>query len=145
MIKKTTVAPKTPSSIHCRILTPERTVCDRETDFVVVWLEDGQLGIAPGRKPMIARLGIGPLRIGRAGQEAVYYYVEGGFVELAENVVTVLTERAIPAEELDLDAVAERLKAAQALPTTTPELRRRREHALRIAQAQWRAAQARSR
>jgi F-type H+-transporting ATPase subunit epsilon len=145
MVKKSTAAPKNPALLRCRILTPEQTVCDQETDFVVVWLEDGQLGIAAGRKPMIARLGVGPLRIGRADQEPKYYYVEGGFVEAAENVVTVLTERAISAEELDPAAVAERLKAAQTLPTTTLELRKRREQAMRIAQAQWRLVQARSR
>ncbi|MCS7305721.1 MAG: ATP synthase F1 subunit epsilon [Thermoguttaceae bacterium] len=139
--------PEKPSStsghtLRCRVLTPEGTVCDQQTDFVAVWLEDGQMGIAVGRKPMIARLGIGPLRIGRAGSKAKYYYIEGGLVEVAENVVTVLTERAIPAEELNPGVVAERLKAAQRLPDTTPELQKRRQEALRIAQAQWRVLQA---
>ena len=133
---------KLAGAVRCRVLTPEGTVCDQETDFVVVWLEDGQLGIAPGRKPIVARLGIGPLRIGRAGKEPKYYYIQGGLVEVAENVVSVLTERAIPAEQLDAAAVAQRLQAAQAMPAGTPELRRRRQEALRIAQGQWRVVQA---
>jgi len=128
--------------LRCRILTPERTVCDLQTDFVVVWLEDGQLGIAPARMPMMARLAIGPLRIGRVGQEPKYYYVEGGLVALDENLVTVWTERAIPAEELDPAAVAERLRAAQALPAATPDQQHRREQAIQIAQGQWRVVQA---
>ena len=136
---------KPAGTVRCRVLTPEGTIYDQETDFVVVWLEDGQLGIAPGRKPMVARLGIGPLRIGRAGKEPKYYYIEGGLVEVAENVVSVLTERAIPAEQLDAAAVAQRLQAAQAMPADTPELRRRRQEALQIAQGQWRVVQAASR
>ncbi len=130
------------SPLRCRIITPEGNICDVQTDFVAVWLEDGQLGIAPGRKPMVAQLGIGPLRIGRAGQEARYYYVEGGLVEVRENVVTVLTERAIPAEELDAVVVAERMETAKTLPASSPELRQRREAAVRIAEGQWRVLKA---
>ncbi len=135
--------PSSPSQtlLRCRILTPERTVCDLQSDFVVVWLEDGQLGIAPRRKPLVASLAIGPLRIGRIGHSPKYYYVEGGFVEVADNVVTVLTERAIPAEELDPAAVSERLQSALALPATSEALRQRRQQAVRIAQAQWRVSE----
>lgn len=132
------------TGLRCRILTPERLVCDRWTDFVVVWLEDGQLGLAQGRKPMIARLGIGPLRIGRSGQNPTYYYIEGGLVEVVRNVVTVFTERAIPASQLDPAVVAEQLHAAQKMPTHPPSLRQRREQALQIAQGQWRTIQAMS-
>ena len=41
------------------------------------------------------------------------HYVDGGFVQVADNVVSVLTNQAIPSDELDEDAAAEQLKTAQ--------------------------------
>ena len=68
-------------------------------------LFDGEIGIARDHTPLIGRLGYGEMRITRQGK-TVRYYVEGGFVEVAEDVVTVLASRAVPSAELD-DAVAE--------------------------------------
>ena len=68
-------------------------------------LFDGEIGIGRGHTPLIGRLGYGEMRITREGK-TVRYYVEGGFVEVAEDVVSVLASRAVPSEEFD-DAVAE--------------------------------------
>jgi F-type H+-transporting ATPase subunit epsilon len=49
------------------------------------------------------------------------YYVEGGFVEVLHDVVSVLTNRAMPAAEIDEAVVEEQLLASQSRPATTPE------------------------
>ena len=70
--------------------------------FVALPLYDGELGVAPGHSPFIGRLGYGELRV-RENGKTVRYYVDGGFVQVADNVVSVLTNSAIPAEKLDAE------------------------------------------
>ena len=45
--------------VRCVIVTPERAVLDQPADFVALPLYDGELGVLPGRAPLIGRLGIG--------------------------------------------------------------------------------------
>ena len=46
-------------SLHCVVVTPERAVVDETADFVVLPMLDGELGVLPGRAPLIGRLGFG--------------------------------------------------------------------------------------
>lgn len=109
--------------LHCLVITPERTVVDEQADFIAVPLYDGELGVLPGRAPLVGRLGFGELRL-RRGEEVRQYFVDGGFVQIKRNTVTLLTARAIPASELDAAALEAEL--AQPLPATaTPEARQR--------------------
>jgi F-type H+-transporting ATPase subunit epsilon len=86
--------------LQCVIVTPERAVLDETCDFVVLPLYDGELGVLPGRAPLIGRLGFGELRI-RRGTDIKRYYVDGGFAQVRLDVVTVLTQKAIRAEDID--------------------------------------------
>ena len=106
--------------MQCILVTPERTVRDEEADFVALTLFDGEIGIGPGRAPMIGRLGYGEMRITR-DKQTVRYYVEGGFVEVAEDVVSVLAGRAVPAAEIDEAVAEEQIRSALAKPAHTPE------------------------
>jgi len=99
--------------LQCVVVTPERTLFDQLVDFVVLPLYDGELGLLPGRSPLIGRLGYGELRTKADGQTE-RYFVDGGFAEVRDNVVTVLTNRAIPASTLDTAAAARELEQAQA-------------------------------
>jgi F-type H+-transporting ATPase subunit epsilon len=96
--------------IQCVVVTPEKTLIDQSVDFVALPLFDGELGILPGRAPMIGRLGYGELRT-RIGDAVNRYFVDGGFAQVRRNVVTVLTHRASPAQELDPAAAARELEA----------------------------------
>src|SRR3974390_2959265 len=94
--------------------TPEKTLFDEGVDFVALPLFDGELGVLPGRAPLIGRLGYGELRTRRGG--AVHrYFVDGGFAQVRADVVTILTGRAIRAEELNA-ADAERALADATVP-----------------------------
>lgn len=108
-------------ALQCIVVTPEATVRDESADFVALPLFDGEIGIAPLHSPMIGRLGYGEMRIKR-GQQTERFYVDGGFVEVADNIVSVLTNRAVPAAELDAEVAAEQLTAARARPANSPEL-----------------------
>src|SRR5215212_9568065 len=86
---------------------------DVPADFVALPLYDGEIGILPGRAPLIGRLGYGELRIKRGGRTE-RFYVDGGFVQVRADVVTVLTPRAMPAQEIKPAAARQALEAASA-------------------------------
>jgi F-type H+-transporting ATPase subunit epsilon len=125
--------------LHCLLVTPERTIRDETADFVALTLFDGEIGIAPGHTPLIGRLGYGELRITAGGQTA-RYYVEGGFVEVADDEVSILTPRAVPPQEIDQSVAEEQLRAARAKPATSPELTALRDRLLAQARGQLRVA-----
>jgi F-type H+-transporting ATPase subunit epsilon len=106
------MAESTGKTLQCVIVTPERAVLDEPADFVALTMFDGELGVLPGRAPLVGRLGLGELRT-RRGQAMRRFFVDGGFAQVRGNVVTVLTPRATRAENLDTAAAAQALEAAK--------------------------------
>lgn len=121
------------------VVTPEQTVLDATTDFVALPLYDGELGVAPSHAPMIGRLGYGELRIGHGGGQR--YYVDGGFVQVVDNVVSVLTNRAIPAMRLDEAKIKESIAYLLTQPAAGDDELARREQSLSQSRAQLRVVQ----
>jgi F-type H+-transporting ATPase subunit epsilon len=107
-------------TIQVVVVTPERAVLDEQADFVALPLYDGELGVLPGRAPLIGRLGAGELRV-RKGTVTKGYFVDGGFAQVRNDVVTVLTARALPSEEIKPDEAARALEAARAVGKTPEE------------------------
>jgi len=112
--------PTTGRTLQCAIVTPERAVLDEPADFVALPMYDGELGVAPGRRPLIGRLGIGEMRV-RRGAETKHFFIDGGFAQVRDNVVTVLTPSALTPAEIKPDAVREGLTAVHATPARTPD------------------------
>jgi F-type H+-transporting ATPase subunit epsilon len=104
--------------LQCVVVTPEKTLLDEAVHFVALPLYDGELGVLPGRAPLIGRLGFGELRT-RTGDVVQRYFVDGGFAQVRDDVVTVLTSRAIPAQNLDTTAAARELEIIDAKRTVT--------------------------
>ena len=75
------------------VISPERTLFDGSVDSVVAPAFDGEVGILPGHAPMMTLLGKGTLRLGAAGS-AGRFVVEGGFLQVVDDAVRVVTERA---------------------------------------------------
>jgi F-type H+-transporting ATPase subunit epsilon len=75
------------------LITPEKTVFQDQADMVVIPAWDGEVGILRGHAPMMALLGTGIMRVTRNGAEE-RFRVSGGFMQVADNVVSVLSERA---------------------------------------------------
>lgn len=80
-------------ALHVVVLSPERTVFEGTAEQVIAPAHNGSLGILRGHAPLMALLGEGALRITSGGQE-LRYTVSGGFLQVADNQVTVLSERA---------------------------------------------------
>ena len=115
---------KQPGSIRCVITTPEATSLDTHARSVVLPLDDGERGVARGHTPFIGRLGAGEVRvIGEqgAGEAVRRVFVEGGFVEVSHGTVSVITQRAVPAESLDAAAAKTDLERVAATRATGDE------------------------
>ncbi len=80
-------------SLHVLVISPEKTVYDDRADMVVAPAWDGEVGILRGHAPLMALLGSGEIRVSRGGSTQKFH-VEGGFLQVADNVVTVLSEKA---------------------------------------------------
>ncbi len=130
------------SQMRCQVITPEKTLMDAEVTFVAVPLIDGEMGILPGRAPVVARLGFGELRYDRAGAPRERLYVDGGFLQIRDNQISVLTNRALSLTDLTADSARAELERALAISPTTPEQFAERDRAVARARAQLRLAEA---
>jgi len=74
------------------VISPESVLFEGETDSVVAPAYDGEVGILTGHAPMMTLLGKGTLRVGAAGERR--FAIEGGFLQVVDNQVRVVTERA---------------------------------------------------
>ena len=113
------------SGVRCGIVTPELTSLDTRARFVTLPLFDGQRGVGRGHAPFIGRLGAGEVRItgeqGGPADAVRRVFVEGGFVEVGHDSVTVITQRAIPAEKIDLSQAREQLDKIRGTVATGEE------------------------
>jgi F-type H+-transporting ATPase subunit epsilon len=75
------------------VISAERTIYEGTADMVVVPAWDGEVGVLRGHAPMLVLLGEGELRIKQAGAEQ-RFMVGGGFMQVVDDVVTVISERA---------------------------------------------------
>ncbi len=110
------VGKKPGDQIQCVVVTPERTLFDELVEFVALPLLDGELGILPGRSPLLGRLGYGELRT-RTHGNSQRYFIDGGFAQVRDNVVTILTNRAMPVSQLDAAAATADLEKARTRTT----------------------------
>ena len=79
------------------VISPESVLFEGEAESVVAPAFDGQVGILTGHAPMVTLLGRGELRVGDGAAGARRFQVEGGFLQVADNLVRVVTERAAAA------------------------------------------------
>jgi len=127
--------------MKCLVVTPEKTVLNMETTYVILPLADGEYGILSKHTPLIARLGAGELRITGTDGQLTNYYVEGGFAEVLDDTIALLTMFALPAKDLDLAEAEKELEEELASPTETMELMSIRHEKLSIDRAKVRLAQ----
>jgi F-type H+-transporting ATPase subunit epsilon len=83
-------------TLHVVVLSPEATVYEGEATQVVAPASNGYLGILRGHAPLMALLGEGVLRV-EHGRDSRKFNVAGGFLQVVDDVVTVLSERAAAA------------------------------------------------
>ncbi len=105
-------------SLRLTVVTPEKPVIDQVVRSVQFPLADGMTGVLPGRAPLIGRLGYDELIfIDDSGESR--YFVDGGFVQIAQNVVTILTSSCRPVSSLTRDEASKVLDAALSRKATS--------------------------
>ncbi|QDV26887.1 ATP synthase F1 subunit epsilon [Aureliella helgolandensis] len=127
------------SDLRCVVVTPEQTELDVTADSITVPLFDGEMGILKGHSPLVGRLGYGALNVKNASQTDSYF-IEGGFVQVSENVVSVLTDKLVPLSDITAQAASDAMQAALAMPMSKPEDTVVRTKAVSRAQAMTRVA-----
>ena len=127
-------------SITCIVVTPAETAVETEASSITLPLFDGDKGVMADHAPMIGRLGNGELRLeGTDGGSR--FYIEGGFVQVLDNTVSILTNRVVAVEDLDSSALEQELGDALAMPGNNDEELDLRERASDAVRAQLRVAQ----
>ncbi|MGH7213552.1 MAG: ATP synthase F1 subunit epsilon [Tepidisphaeraceae bacterium] len=91
-------------SFQCVIVTPEQQVLDEQVTQVILPAHDGLVGIMTDRAPLLAKLGLGPLRVDPASGPSRYFLVEGGVAQMKDNHLTILTDRAEASSEINAES-----------------------------------------
>jgi F-type H+-transporting ATPase subunit epsilon len=122
-------------TFHCSVITPERAMLEADATFVAFPAHDGEVGILPHRAPLLFKMGAGELRV-ESPQGNLILFVDGGFAQMVENRLTLLTEVAKRLEEIDPAAIERQLTEAHRMPMKTDAEFKARQRTLRSAQAQ---------
>ncbi|KGM53944.1 ATP synthase F0F1 subunit epsilon [Lysobacter arseniciresistens ZS79] len=115
------------STFRCDIVSAEEEIFHGEAVLLVATGELGELGIAPKHAPLITRLKPGKVVVTLPNGEQMDFAVSGGILEVQPQVVTVLADTAIRAQDIDEAAVraakeeAERILARRAEPMEIAE------------------------
>ena len=102
------------NTIKIDVVSAEESIFSGEAEFVVAPAKMGEVGIYPNHAPMITTLKSGSLKIKLADKkEEQLIYVSGGILEVQPGIITVLSDTAIRAKDLDENKAAKAKKAAE--------------------------------
>ncbi|MCI4568386.1 F0F1 ATP synthase subunit epsilon [Lysobacter sp. CFH 32150] len=111
------------STIRCDIVSAEAEIFHGEAELVVATGELGELGIAPKHAPLITRLKPGKVVVTLPGGEKLDFAISGGILEVQPQVVTVLADTAVRAQDIDEAAVlAAKAEAERVLAQKDPKM-----------------------
>ena len=100
-------------TIRVDIVSAEEEIFHGDVTLLVATGELGELGIAPRHAPLITRLKPGQIRVTLENGEEQSFYVSGGILEVQPQVITVLTDTAIRAKDLDEASARQAKEAAE--------------------------------
>ena len=125
---------KTDKTFALSVISPERVIFEARATAVTLPAYDGEVGILADRAPFLARLGVGWLKADtEKGHKA--YLLDGGFAQVVDNKVSVLTESAWEVSDLEASDAGEALTRAEAMPIGDDESFEARQKALALARA----------
>jgi len=122
------------STFRCDIVSAEEKIFHGDAELLVATGELGELGIAPRHAPLITRLKPGKVIVTLPGGEKLDFAVSGGILEVQPQVVTVLADTAIRAQDIDEAAV-------MAAKAEAERILEGRGEAMEVAEAQQRLAE----
>ncbi|MCM2535735.1 F0F1 ATP synthase subunit epsilon [Neobacillus pocheonensis] len=89
-------------TIKVSVVTPDGPVYESDVEMVITRAQSGELGILPGHIPLVAPLVISSVRLKRDGKTE-QIAVNGGFIEVRPDQVTILTPTAELASDIDVE------------------------------------------
>jgi|TARA_B110000495_G_scaffold163236_1_gene148383 F-type H+-transporting ATPase subunit epsilon len=102
------------NTVQIDVVSAEESIFSGEAEFVVAPAKMGDVGIYPNHAPMITTLKSGSLKITLADKKEEHLiYVSGGILEVQPGIITVLSDTAIRAKDLDESKAAAAKKAAE--------------------------------
>ncbi len=99
-------------TIHCEIVSQDRTVFQGDVDIVILPGAAGEMGVLPHHAPVLTTLKFGVVKVRRGGREHVFA-VAGGVAEVQPDIVTVLADAAENVEEIDIGRAETAKKRAE--------------------------------
>ncbi|MBE2210776.1 MAG: F0F1 ATP synthase subunit epsilon [Xanthomonadaceae bacterium] len=122
------------TTIRCDIVSAEAQIYSGDATLVVATGEVGELGIAPKHAPLITRLKPGKVVVTTPSGEHLDFAISGGMLEVQPEVVTVLADTAVRAQDIDEAAVRAAKEEAE-------RILQGRGEAMEVAEAQQRLAE----
>ncbi|MGH8512919.1 MAG: F0F1 ATP synthase subunit epsilon [Gammaproteobacteria bacterium] len=110
-------------TIHVDIVSAEAEIYSGQAEMVFAPALMGEVGIAPGHTPMLTRLKPGEVRLKLSDGSEEAFYVSGGMLEVQPRMVTVLSDTAVRAHDIDEAAALEaKQRAEQMLSDRSAEI-----------------------
>ncbi len=121
------------NKLNLRIVSPTKLILEKDVDMVIMRSVAGDLGVLPGHENLTTLLSVGELRA-QDGESSISVSVCGGFAEVTDKSVTVLSDAAELSKDIDKDrALAAKKRAEDRLLSKDVDVKRA-EMALKKAQ-----------
>lgn len=124
-------------ALHVELVAPDRTVWSGEADMVIARTIEGDIGVLRGHAPLLSLLSDAVVEISTADRGVVVAVVDGGFLSVANDRVSILSDHAELPDEIDVDRARTELEEARGLVGANDDAERR----LRRAEARIRAVE----
>lgn len=123
--------------LHVELVAPDRTVWSGEADMVIARTIEGDVGVLRGHAPLLSLLTDAVVEISIPDDGVMVAVVDGGFISVANDRVSILSDHAQLPDEIDVDQARAELEEARSLVGANDEA----EHRLRRAEARIRAVE----
>lgn len=90
------------SQFNLEIVTPLKTAYKERVNMIIVRTVTGDMGILPKHAPLVTELAVGEMVIKRDGEEQKYF-ISGGFMEVSKEKVIILADKAMKAEDINVE------------------------------------------
>lgn len=100
-------------TVQFDIVSAEELIFSGRVTMIVVSGEDGELGIMPGHMQLLTTIKPGQIRFTDTNGKEEYFYISGGFLEVQPDVVTILADTVIRADNIDRERAEEARKKAE--------------------------------
>ncbi len=107
--------------LHCQVVTPDRQVIDKQVNFVVLTAYDGEIGVLPQHSPLLCKITPSALKL-VDNDKPEYLYVSGGFAEVLNNSVIVISPEAMTIDEINPTELEDEIKKLSDESDTTIKL-----------------------